>query len=264
MRNLDEVNAVAKSTKHVFIISLIIPFGMGFGAWAVAAGAAPAVPLRDNYLEILALCIMALTILSVPVPFIFRWNWETKYFGAGLLLFGSGSIIGIYPILCIAQYSSLPLIIRIAVVLSETLLILWWCSRFVRLYRKIYADKKMFRYIYAEEANAVYFLQQADKNIVEKKFKFNQLPGTKLTALPMVLALAMIPFASSVSRFSGVPFVHVFLSISMPAVTLMFLGLSTKAWLVFCYYPAKIRKETNKPVYLDKSSPAPKYINVES
>lgn len=262
MRNLDAANASIKSTKHVFIVSLIIPFGMGFGAWALAEGAAPAIPLRENYLAILALCIIALTVLSLPVPYIFRWNWETKYFGAGLLVFGSGSIIGIYPILCIAQYSSLPFLIRACIVISDGMLIVWWCARFVEIYRRIYANKKIFCYIYTEEATAVYFLQQAEKNVIEKIFRLNQFPGAKLTTIPMALALLTTPFAPSVSKITGIPFIHIFLAVSMLPVTLMFLGLSTRAWLIFYYYPAKIKKETNKPVYIDKSSPAPKQVNL--
>lgn len=264
MRNLDALNAAVKSTRHVFTISLVVPFGMGFGAWALAAGAAPGLPLHDNYLEMLALAIMTVTLLSLPIPYIFRWNWETKYFGAGLLSFGSGSIIGIYPLLCIGLYSSLPITLRLSFILSQAALIAWWCSRFVRIYEIIYRNKRMFNFIYAEEETAVYLVQQADKKIVEKVFKLNQFPGTKLTVLPMILAFSMAPFATSVSRLSGIPFIHIFLAIGMTPANLMFLGLSTKAWLIFYHYPGKIKKQTNKPVYIDKSSPAPKHVHFET
>jgi hypothetical protein len=98
LRDLDCINGAAKSTKHVFAISLIIPIFMGSGAWALATGAAPHLPLHDNYLELFGLSIVVCSFMALPIPHIFRWNWETKYFGAGLIPFASGSILGIYPI----------------------------------------------------------------------------------------------------------------------------------------------------------------------
>lgn len=109
MRDLDSINAAAKSTKHIFLISLVIPVFMGFGAWALATGAAPSLAFHENYLEIFGLCMAGLSFLAAPIPFIFKWNWETKYFGAGLLPFASGSILGIYPTICISLYSSMPI-----------------------------------------------------------------------------------------------------------------------------------------------------------
>jgi hypothetical protein len=48
------------------------------------------------------------------------------------------------------------------------------------------------------------------------------------------------------------------LAIFATPLNLMFLGLSTKGWLVFYFYPSKIKRETNKPVYVDISSRPPK------
>jgi hypothetical protein len=264
VRDLEAANAVAKSTKHVFTVSLIIPLAMGFGAWALATGAAPALPLRDNYLEMLAFLIIGFTFLMLPIPYIFRWNWETKYFGAGLLAFGSGSIIGVYPILCIALYSTLPLLLRTVFVIFEGWLIVWWCLRFVRVYRLIYEDKSMFTYIYVEEEKEIYLLQQADKIIIKEKFKLDQVPGTRLTLFPMIISLAITPYAPLISEVSGIPFTHIFLAIGATPLNLLFLGLSTKAWLIFYYYASKIQKETGKAVYIDKSSPPPKLNSIKA
>lgn len=254
MRDLDCINGAAKSTKHVFAISLIIPIFMGFGAWALATGAAPSLPLHDNYLEVFGLSISVCAILALPVPYIFRWNWEAKYFGAGLLPFACGSILGIYPILCIVLYGSSPSIISAVLILAECLLIARWCNRFVKIYEDIYRDKSLFQYIYTEESTAVFYLQQADKKVVEKILKFQQFPSSKFCIISLLSAFSLIPFATSLSRFFGVPFVHIFLAVGATPLNLMFLGLSTKMWLVYYFYPMKIKKETRKLVYVDMSS----------
>lgn len=254
MRNLDCINGAIKSTKYIFSISLIIPIFMGFGAWALATGAAPALPLHTNYLELFSIGLVACSLIAFPIPYIFKWNWETKYFGAGLVPLASGSILGIYPTLCIALYSSLPPLICIALIFLHFALITHWCYRFVKIYRYIYRDKNLFDYIYAEEPTAVYYLQQADKKIVEKTLKFQQFPSSKFCALSLLAAFSSIPFAAPLARFFGIPFIHIFLAIGTTPLNLMFLGLSTRMWLIYYFYPMKIRKEKNKPVYVDISS----------
>lgn len=257
MRDLDTINASAKSTKHVFTVTLIIPFVMWWGAWALAAGAAPSRSLSDNYLEIFSLGVMSITIFALPIPYIFRWNWQAKYFGAAIFPIIGASAAGMYPILCIARYSTLPVPVRILAPLADAFLIIWWCHRFIKIYKTVYDDKSLFRYIYNEEATAVYYLQQADKKVIEKLLRFDQLPGIKLTVLPMLFAFSLVPFAPLISRVTGLPFIHIFLAISMTPINLMFFGLGTRGWLIFYFYPMKIKKETNKPVYVDKSSHPP-------
>jgi magnesium-transporting ATPase (P-type) len=135
LRDLDYINSAAKSTTFMFTVSLVIPIVMGCGAWALATGAAPEQPLRENYLALIGLGIAVISIIALPIPYIFRWNWETKYFGAATLSLTSASIIGVYPVLCIAQYSSLPPLIRLALVLLEGTLIIRWCKRFANIYQ---------------------------------------------------------------------------------------------------------------------------------
>jgi hypothetical protein len=236
---------------------------MGAGAWALATGAAPSLPLQDNYLEAFGLGLIASAILALPIPYIFCWNWEAKYFGAGLFPFATGSILGIYPILCIALHSSLPTTISVALILCEAILINRWCYRFVNIYRTIYRNKDLFHYIYSEESSAIYYLQQADKKVIDKVFKFSQFPSSKLCMFWFLGAFSMIPFATPISRFSGLPFIHIFLAIGATPLNLMFLGLSTKIWLVYYFYPMKIKKETNKPVYVDISTHPLKSLIIE-
>lgn len=260
MRDLNSINSAAKSTRFIFTISLIIPLVMGCGAWALATGAAPKQALHDNYLGLLGLGIAFTAIIAFPIPYIFHWNWETKYFGAGMISLSSASIIGIYPILCIAQYSSLPILIRLTLVGLECILIVRWCLRFVNIYRIIHLEKYLFHCIYTEEPSAIYYSQQADKQIVEKLLKLEQFPHSKYFILAGFSAFALTPFATSLSHFIGIPFIHIFLSIFAIPLNLMFLGLTTRGWLIFYYYPIKIKRKTNKPVYVDMSSRPPKCL----
>jgi hypothetical protein len=173
LRDLNAINVSAKSTKFAFTISLIMPLIMGLGGWALADGAAPTLPLRDNYLEMLSFGIIAIAIVALPIPHVFKWNWETRYFGALMFSLGSFSIMGIYPLLCIIQFSPLPLLVRLSIALLVSVVTIRWCARIVKTYKAIYADKRLFNCIYEEESTAVYYLQQGDRKIFEKKFKLN-------------------------------------------------------------------------------------------
>jgi hypothetical protein len=227
---------------------------MGAGALALADGAAPALPLRDNYLEMISLGIIGITIIALPISYIFKWNWEAKYFGASTFPLASGSIMGIYPLLCILQYSSLPLVARLLIAFGVGFAIIRWCARFVKVYQAIYSDKRLFRYIYEEEPTAVYYLQQGDKKVFEKRLKIDMFPSSKYFLLFLFGAFLLVPFASPVSHFVGLPFTHIFLAVGALPLDLMFLGMATKMWLVYYFYPRKIKQETNKPVYVDMSS----------
>lgn len=263
MRDLDSINGAARSTKFVFTLSLIIPIFTGCGAWALAAGAAPNEALRENLLALLGLGISSIAIIAFPIPYIFRWNWETKYFGAALLCLSSAAIVGVYPILCIAQYSALPLFVRVMLLFLECALIVRWCRRFPNVYKKIYFEKSLFSCIYIEEQSAVYYSQQADKRIIEKFFKLEQFPHSKYFLLSALVAFSLAPFATATSRFVAIPFIHIFLAIFSIPLSLMFLGLATRGWLVFYFYPMKIKSETNKPVYIDMSSRPAKCLALE-
>ena len=258
MRNLDSINGAAKSTKFIFSISLVIPIFMGFAAWALATGAAPSLALHDNYLALLGLGISSLAILALPVPYIFRWNWETKYFGASVLSLSSAAIIGIYPTLCVAFYGSPPIFLRFLLVLFEFILIFGWCRRFADIYKNIYLKKTLFCCIYIEEPCGIYYSQQGDKKVIESLLNFKQFPSSIYFIISSLIAFSLFPFATTISRLAGVPFIHIFLTIFATPLNLLFLGLATRGWLVFYFYPMKIKREKNKPIYVDISSRPPK------
>jgi hypothetical protein len=227
---------------------------MGLSGWALADGAVPDIALAQNYLAISGLLICALAVASAAIAYLFKWEWKAKYYGAGFVSFASGSILGIYPILCIVIYGAWPLWARLGFLVLHFFLIVWWCRRFFLIYRDIFTDKKLRDSIYQEEEDAVYYLQQGDKIVIEKTLKFPQFPSNKFVIFFMVAAVLLAPYMRIVSNFVGVPFTQIFLAVSMTPVNLVFLGLATKMWLVFYHYPSKIKLETGKDVYVDMVS----------
>lgn len=257
MTPLTQNESRAIDVRPMFVRSLVIPLFSGFGAWALASGVASDVSTSVNYLEKFGILLMVLTILSAPIPYIFHWTHESKYFGASLFPFASGALLGIYPALCIVAYSNLPIVGRLLVVVVEAIAVWRWCARFGKIYFIIERDLRLFRLIYKEQNNAVFYLQQGDKRVIEQELRFNSIPSGWFFFGMLLAAILITPFASDVSRLVGTPFIHVFLALSMFPTALLFLGLATKMWIVHYVYPIRIERVTGKRVYVDLSSSPP-------
>jgi hypothetical protein len=108
--------------------------------------------------------------------------------------------------------------------------------------------------LYSEEKDAVYYLQKGDVWLMEKKFKFYQIPSGYLFVVAMVLSFLCVPFARALSRSAGLPFVHILLTVMSLPIILMCTGLATRAYLIFYYYPWRIKRATAKDVYVDMST----------
>ena len=254
MRDLDAINPQIARPNTLTSYLFFLPFFAGLGGWALADGAAPNVPFNDNPIAVFSIGLLLLSLLLAPVPWLFKWDWRSRYFGSGLFLLGAFALTGLIPLLCIVVYGRLPRWVSWGFLLFEVGLIVWWCRRFVLLYRRISADTELWKRIYVEESDVVYYLQRADKWAMEEKFKFAQMPSSMLMLLPMIIAFLLVPFMSSVTRFVGVPFTHVFLTIAGIPIVLLCLGLATRGYLIFYYYPWKIKRATGKNVYVDMAS----------
>lgn len=254
MRNLDEINSAAKSTASIFSISLILPIFMGWLTWAMATGAAPTVALRANYLAMFGLAISAISILLFPIPFLFRWDWRACFYGSALFGLGSFAWVGITPLLCLVTLSHMAITFRILILVGYVIPTMLWCFRFIKIYRIIYANKALFQMIYTEEDDRVYFLQQGDRQVLEKVLRFSQFPPNWAFILAVSTATILAFFRLEIIDFIGVPFLQIFLTISMLPVSLAFLGLATKMWLIFFTYPRKIKTRLGKTTYVDMVS----------
>lgn len=254
MTTLCEANRAAGSTKRIFSLSLIIPLFMGLMMWALALGAAPELPFLENYLAIIGVAISGLAMFIFPASYLFKWNWESKYYGSFLFPFATGLVLGVCPMLCITLYGTLPLFLPAGILLLEIIGATWWSWRIVELYKGIFRSKNLFYSIYVEKKDAIYYYLQVDKSVVENTIHLRICPPSIYFIPSVLLAFLILPFALSVSKFVGVPFTHIIMAIIGAPLNLLFIGICTKCWLVFYFYPKKLNQETGKKVYVDMSS----------
>jgi hypothetical protein len=251
LKNLDEINHILGSSRKVFLIALIIPIFVGFLGWALATGAVPGHPLWGNYLGVSGLSLAIIAMFALPISYFIKWNWEAKYFGAFLFPFSTGSLMAIYPLLCIVQYGKFSIIVRVSIFVICVAINGWWCIRIIKLYSDLGEDE-IFNKIYLEESTEIYYLKKEDEKFLSMQRANYFIPEGKLFVLSMFLALGCLFF--SMSKFTGLPSVHLFLAIISFPIGMLFLGVSTKCFLVFYFYPNKIRCKTGKKVYIDTSS----------
>jgi hypothetical protein len=109
--------------------------------------------------------------------------------------------------------------------------------------------------LFEEDSDAIYYMRKSDNFLLEKHFKFSQMPRDRDFVLFIILALLTIPIMDAASSFIGVPFVHIFLMIAMLPVSWMSIGLAFRAYLIFYFYPMRIKKATGKSIYVDLGSP---------
>ena len=105
--------------------------------------------------------------------------------------------------------------------------------------------------MYEEESDAVYYIRSGDEFLIDKYYKFSQMPRDRYFALFIVIALLMTPVMDAVCAFVGAPFVHIFLLVAMLPVSWMSFGFATRGFLIFYFYPTKIKRKTGKDVYVD-------------
>jgi hypothetical protein len=234
----------------------IIPLTLSALSILLARNAAPDVPFNHNPVCLLGALVAILAFGMLLIPRLFKWGWESKYYGASLFNLGSITLIFLSPYLCLVIYGKLSLTMRAAIFFSGLIAHILWCRRFVIFYRTV-KNTEASQMIYQEDTDAVYYMQQVDKYVMEKEFNFHQFPSGRYFLLFGALAFFMIPFMGSIISVTGVPFMHAFFIVGTIPISLMAAGISTRAWLIFYYYPMKIKSVTGKKVYVDMSASAP-------
>jgi hypothetical protein len=251
LRNLDKENPLFARPQSVAPIGALLPFILGGMCAFLASEATPQVPFFDNPLALFCVGLSVTALVSAFVPKIFNWDWRTKYFGFSTIYLASASLLGIIPWLCIVLYSTLPLWTRLFLFFGYAAIVIQWCRRFVLFYRRIFADKALRNIIYVEDSDAIYYSQKNDNWLIDKKFKLKQFPSNTVVLISVGLAFLLLPFVRSVKHLVGLPFPYTFLTIGSLPVIMTVLGLTVRGYLVFYYYPWKIKKETSKEVYVD-------------
>lgn len=258
MRNLDLTNPDIFKTERIASLGAIIPIFFSLLGIALADAAAPSVPFIENPVTLFNCTILIAAFILIFLPKINKWGWETKHFGVSLFNLLSITLICLTPCLCIVFFSALPFPLRILVLTIYLAAHALWCRRFMSIYKEIYADSNTINLIYQEEHDAIYYMQKIDKAILDKKYKFTQIPKSWYFLVSNILSFFLLVFPGLVKTTTALPFIHSFLFINSFPISIMAVGLATKSGLVFYYYPAIIKKRTSKNTYVDMSSKLPK------
>lgn len=253
MRNLDKINLALLSPSRTTVWTSIFPLFAGLFSLALAGQTVPG-PLWGNPLQIVGLVVFLVACLGFLVPWLFKWDWQAKFFGVSFIFLGTLSLICIVPFLLLVFYGESWWFFRFFIFLSYFLMHAAWCYRFIVFYRDIAESNELFSILYVEEEDAVYFFQEVDRYLIEKIFKFRQIPPDLFFAVPIVFAVSTSFAIEAVKELFGLSFVHIFMAIAGLPVSLMCFGIATKAVLVFYYYPMKIRSRTGKRVYVDMNT----------
>ena len=255
-RDIDEINP--KEPRKIFPFGGFLPLMMGVGGVALANGIAPTVPIQQNPIAILNLLLIVVSLLLVPIVKIgFEiWGWQTRVLGVSGFYIGSVASLSWNSIFCIVLYGHVPQWILMLFIGVNLFLTLFWLKRYISYYeniRKLHQD--YWKALYVEENDAVYFSQPCDKWLTQKKITLNHFYGPWATVLPMAGAICLLPFMTEITRWAGVPFVHIFLALGAAPLSIMLLGVSMKGFLLHYYYPWKIKRATGKSVYVDLVTP---------
>lgn len=254
MRNLNLTNPEIFRPARIVSIGALIPVFFSILGITLSNAAAPATPLAENPVALLNCLVLIIAFILVFVPRINNWGWNIRHFGVSLFNLSSITLIGLTPCLCIVFYSTLPAVIKILILIAYVAAHAIWCRRFIKIYKKVSGDSSIVSLIYEEENDAIYYMQKVDKYILEKKYKFIQIPKGQYFIASNIFSFLLLGFISLVKTTVGVPFIHVFLLINSLPISIMAAGLATKSWLVFYYHPSIIKKNTSKNIYVDMSS----------
>jgi hypothetical protein len=226
-----------------FLLNLVsIPF---------AYGPAPDVPLGRNPIVLGLFAMLFISTGLLIIPKIFKWDWRAKYFGSSAICMLSFSFFTIIPGMALCLYGNAPLAIDLIVAGGYIFAHFFWCKKFHTIYNHVYENEELRKVVYQEELDAVYYSRRGDKYLLDKFYEFSQVPSDRIFVLFIFLACLLIPVMGQAIELAGVPFPHVFLTVAAFPVSLMFSGLAVRSYLIFYRYPARIKRETGKEVYVD-------------
>ncbi len=254
MRDLDTINPDLLKPSRFATISAGILFLFVLVSVPLAYGAAPEVPLFENLIVLFIGAALAISLVLAFISVIFRWGWKAKYYGVFSLSVASISFMAVVPCLGVVLYGRAPFWLRILVVFIYGFSHFFWCRQFYVLYQNVFGDEALRRVMFEEEMDAIYYMRRGDNFLLEKYFNFSQMPRDLYFVIFVALACFMVPVMDVASAFVGVPFVHIFLIVAMLPVSWMSIGLAFRAYLIFYFYPSRIRRDTGKDVYVDLAS----------
>jgi MFS family permease len=251
LRNLANENPPYACPQNVALVGATLPILLGGICAVIANAATPEIAIFNNPLALFCIFLSGAACVFAFVPKIFKWDWRARYFGISMIYLASASLLGIIPWLCMVLYSSQPGWVRLFFLLAYALPIIWWCRRFLVFYRNLILNNVWRDFIYKEDDDAIYYIQRNDNWLIEKRYKLAMFPSNALTVVPLALAFVLVPFMKFVNAHIGLPFAHTFLTVAGLPIIMIFLGFGMRGYLIFYFYPWKIKKATGKEVYVD-------------
>lgn len=251
MRDLDSINPAFMKPSKFSRVGALLLFLLACICIPLAYGPVPDVPLLQNPIVLLLIFMVAGSIVLFVIPSMSKWGWKTQYFGFTSLCIGSCSFLTIVPCLVLFLYGKGSYSLNLFVLMFYIITHVLWCRRFFVIYGHLYANEELRGIVYQEESDAVYYLQRGDKYLLENLYKFAQIPRGPYFVIFMLIAFFMIPVMDEIKHLLEIPFAHIFLIIGMLPLSWMCIGLAVRGYLIFYWYPAKVKKSTGKDVYVD-------------
>ncbi len=254
MRNLEDINPEFARPNKMASFGALLPLIMCCGAIALADGAAPDLALMSNPLSVFFLLGAIVSLIMTIVPRLFKWDWDSRYFGFCLLYFGSAAVFGGVPWLCFLFFGAPSLSWRMLAFVLYFAGLCKWCYGFVVYYKRIYDDSKLRPLLYEVGEDSAFYLQRGDTALAQR-LHFRQVPANLLFVLCVAGALILLPFMGMIKEILGLPSVHIFLGILSIPIDMLALGQVTRAVLIFYVYPSKIWRDTGNRVCVDMGTP---------
>lgn len=251
MRNLDTINPEIAKPQNMLLMGGILTtitgvVGISFAHLAIN-------PFMQNTLTIFGYSVLLSGVLLALISRILKWGWETHYFGVSIFPLLGLAILGWMPMFNLIFNDKFPLIISLGFLAFNLVLALWWSYCYVQLYRKAYSNKRLWQRIYVEEDDAVYYLREGDSRLLEK-LKQTLFPSDSVTlalvGFPFCIALSLVLFAYWFPSING----EIYITLLSAPLCSICLGMIVKAYLIYFYYPWKIKRATGKNVYIDMAS----------
>lgn len=213
MKDLDSLNPAIAAPRTFLSTLAIMPMILGILGLPIAFAAAPSLPFSHNVPALICAAQSVISAFLIVIPRLFRWDWRTKYFGLPLFYVGSVSIVGVIPWLSIVCFSVLPVWVRVVVLCSYVVPIIWWCKPFVVYYHETFSNERLRHMLYQEDADAIYYLQHNDAQLLKKRKELTHCPSTLFFVLAMATAGATVTFSAPLINLTGTPLIHLFLTI---------------------------------------------------
>ena len=253
MRSLETINPEGMRPSRFVSFASMVSATVILICLPLAWGATGDTSFFDNLVVRLLLMMLTICILLSIFSVAFRWDWRASYFGVPMICIASVSLIALVPFLSILIFGNLTIWVNVLLIFGYAVSHIWWCRKFVTIYKDIFNHLESRGILYEEDADAVYYKRDGD-NLLLAQYNFSQMPPSRYFLIFIILGFALIPSIGVVKNISGMPFAHVFLAVSMLPVSWMSIGLAVRGFLICYYYPAQIKALTGKTVYVDLTS----------